>query len=112
MDPNIKAKWVEALRSGEYKQGIGLLRDCDGGFCCLGVLCHVIDPTKWTEEMSESLDYEPILEGYSYDKCESMLPLELAHALELDDYQDILISMNDKQRLPFTDIADYIEKRL
>lgn len=33
-------KWVKALRSGEYKQTNGTLRDQDG-FCCLGVLCEV-----------------------------------------------------------------------
>lgn len=32
-------KWVNALRSGKYKQGMyGRLRDNHGGFCCLGVL--------------------------------------------------------------------------
>jgi len=29
--------WVEALRSGKYKQGQGFLK-CDDSFCCLGVL--------------------------------------------------------------------------
>lgn len=32
-------KWVEALRSGEYKQGKNRLRSNDDEFCCLGVLC-------------------------------------------------------------------------
>lgn len=33
-------KWIEALRSGKYKQGAGKLRvgDC---YCCLGVACEV-----------------------------------------------------------------------
>lgn len=33
-------KWVEALESGEYKQGIGSLRVGDN-YCCLGVACEV-----------------------------------------------------------------------
>lgn len=33
-------KWVQALRSGEYKQGKDALRDNDK-FCCLGVACEV-----------------------------------------------------------------------
>jgi hypothetical protein len=37
---DIKAKWVAALRSGEYKQAKGLLRYSDA-FCCLGVLCDL-----------------------------------------------------------------------
>ncbi len=40
MNQEIKQKWVEALRSGEYKQGKGQLRDKDS-FCCLGVLCDI-----------------------------------------------------------------------
>lgn len=32
--------WLEALESGEYKQGVGLL-SFEGEYCCLGVLCEV-----------------------------------------------------------------------
>lgn len=38
MDPEWKARWVAALRSGEYKQGTETLRTDDDHFCCLGVL--------------------------------------------------------------------------
>ena len=50
MNPLIKAKWVSALRSGEFKQGTMQLRTLDDKYCCLGVLCAlavregVIDP--------------------------------------------------------------------
>lgn len=40
MNPEIKRKWLEALRSGEYNQGSGALRK-NGKFCCLGVLCDL-----------------------------------------------------------------------
>lgn len=40
MNPLIKAKWVAALRSGNYKQGAGFLRQ-GNNFCCLGVLCDL-----------------------------------------------------------------------
>lgn len=40
MNKKIKQKWVAALRSGDYKQGIGRLRLGDK-FCCLGVLCDI-----------------------------------------------------------------------
>jgi hypothetical protein len=46
MNTEIKEKWVVALRSGDYKQGKGRLRQ-DGNYCCLGVLCDVINPGKW-----------------------------------------------------------------
>ncbi len=40
MNQEIKARWVAALRSGEYRQARGMLRDGDA-FCCLGVLCDL-----------------------------------------------------------------------
>ena len=46
-------KWVEALRSGEYKQTQGFLKD-EKGYCCLGVLvkiagdgCRIDDDGDW-----------------------------------------------------------------
>lgn len=41
MNQKIKKKWIEALRSGKYKQGKTLLRSANK-FCCLGVLCDII----------------------------------------------------------------------
>ena len=40
MNQEIKTRWVEALRCGEYKQGRKALRQEDK-FCCLGVLCEL-----------------------------------------------------------------------
>lgn len=44
--PEVKRKWLEALRSGEYKQGRSYLHYQQAGsgeerFCCLGVLCDL-----------------------------------------------------------------------
>jgi hypothetical protein len=41
MNAEVKAKWVTALLSGEYKQGKGWLRSRNEEFCCLGVLCDL-----------------------------------------------------------------------
>jgi hypothetical protein len=49
IDPALKARWVEALRSGNYEQTKRTLRD-GRGFCCLGVLCDLIDSTKWEKD--------------------------------------------------------------
>ena len=44
MPKALKKKWLAALRSGEYKQGQGLLYNPDNeSYCCLGVLCAVTD---------------------------------------------------------------------
>ena len=40
MNEQIKAKWIDALGSGEYPQAIGCLND-GKGFCCLGVLADL-----------------------------------------------------------------------
>lgn len=48
MNPEIKAKWLEDLRSGNFRKGTNKLhkirKDADGNevheFCCLGVLCE------------------------------------------------------------------------
>jgi hypothetical protein len=51
LDPQVKAKWLTALRSRKFKQGKGALlsvnRELDGTYsnpqyCCLGVLAEVI----------------------------------------------------------------------
>lgn len=45
MNPEVKAWWLTALRSGEYEQGIGKLvsvsRLGNKRYCCLGVLCDI-----------------------------------------------------------------------
>lgn len=41
MDPVVKAKWIEALRSGKYKQTKEKLKARGGAMCCLGVLCDI-----------------------------------------------------------------------
>lgn len=38
IDPELKAKWVAALRSGEFKQTESVLFNGSNGYCCLGVL--------------------------------------------------------------------------
>lgn len=37
MNKQVKQRWIEALRSGEYQQTKSCLHN-DQGFCCLGVL--------------------------------------------------------------------------
>lgn len=49
MNADIKRRWIEALRSGEFVQNTdGYLRHIDEegnvSWCGLGVLCHVVDP--------------------------------------------------------------------
>jgi hypothetical protein len=46
-DPEVRQRWLDALRSGKYEQATHVLRTEDDKYCCLGVLCEVIDPEGW-----------------------------------------------------------------
>ena len=50
---DLQERWIEALRSGEYKQGHNALRhqreDEMVEHCCLGVLCDLVRPDDWTQ---------------------------------------------------------------
>lgn len=103
MDANLKAKWIEALRGGKYKQGKEQLRQSDDSFCCLGVLCDIIDPVQWREVSS----------GYRFRGREfaalSFPPPDVSERVGLPRHiQDAVAAMNDEGS-SFAEIADYIE---
>jgi hypothetical protein len=93
-----KAIWLEALRSGKYKQGVGQLRrtKLNGSFeyCCLGVANDVLNlgvrggcATLWSED----------------DKHRLLLERKM---------QVTLWRMNDLEHMSFAAIADYIEANI
>ncbi len=41
LKPQVKQRWLQALRSGKIKQARGKLRKKDNSMCCLGVLCNL-----------------------------------------------------------------------
>jgi hypothetical protein len=112
MDATLKAKWLEALRSGKYAQTSGQLRlgNC---FCCLGVLCDIFNPKGWDTPKNSSYSYEWFYgEGPDESREVGVLP----HAFRISsgissDLQDRLISLND-DGAPFSEIAAYIEANL
>lgn len=103
MDPEWKAKWLEALRSGRYEQGQGYLKNKKNKFCCLGVLCDLVDPTKWAYTYS----------AMSYEESRTWLPYSIKDMTRLVQMlvEDQLASMND-QGISFKEIANYIEENL
>ncbi len=92
-----KTKWIRALRSGEYTQDVGALRTSDG-FCCLGVLCDVIDKTKWVAPKDQ-------LNHYKCVASVGFLPKFIKMPKSL---QKQLAEMND-DGADFTHIADWIK---
>lgn len=97
MDKELKAKWIAALRSGEFKQGREYFERYEK-FCCLGVLCKVSgNPT--------TLEY--------HSNWDAVTPI-----IGNQDVIDMLWRMNDGRDdvnirpHSFSEIADYIESHL
>jgi hypothetical protein len=104
---NLK-KWVEALRSGKYRQTTGRLKKkLPGkhvGYCCLGVACKVL--------------------GVKHDRLGNLLPDEAQemlgtnsrgtipgpHKFRASGYHD-LWELNDHLYMSFKEIADVIEEK-
>lgn len=134
MNKDIKARWIAALRSGEYKQGQEFLRarryervDADNcpiyeeRFCCLGVLCDLyIKEVDVPEEFVKG--YQVGSPYYTYDGHSGVLPDAVQEWAELDSdvgefrinddgfskFQQ-LTKLNDKGKT-FEEIADVIEE--
>ena len=116
MNPQIRAQWCAALRSGNYQQGSGKL--CRSGRrCCLGVLADLAEkagaigsitrhPHGWTE----------------YDGCSDWLPDSIMEWAGLADHNPrvtasfgvaseklTLAVINDEYGKSFAEIADLID---
>jgi hypothetical protein len=108
MNAEIKTKWVNALRSGKYKQGKNVLRDDENDcFCSLGVLCDIVMPEGWNKYSDTGLQNGMHLGSRTYPET------EILQEAGLNDYQcKYLTNMNDLDNRTFVEIADYIEKNL
>lgn len=102
MKADLKAKWIEALRSGEYEQASGQLR-LDGAYCCLGVLCEVAGIP-----INESGDGVGNGFRYDYDPIYYLVGGRDA-SIECSLRNDGGASM---KRHSFAELADYIEANI
>ena len=115
MNQELKAKWLEALRSGNYQQGKGSLKvvlpDGPPVFCCLGVLADVMGKT-WTS--SNYGGSEQVLIDTDGGRFTKYLPnsVESDAGLPMSTTQKHLAMMNDAEGKTFDQIADYIEANL
>ncbi len=105
MDKQVKIKWLEALRSKNYKQGVGGLR-CKDQFCCLGVLYDTLG-YKW-----KKIEMGSYAVKTTYGLESRYLETELREELGISDSEEcVLVAMNDK-KISFDGIADHIEDNL
>lgn len=97
LKPEVKQKWLEALRSNQYPQGKEALRkteimssdsvdmklpiDC---FCCLGVLCDISSVGKWTKINNESYCYDA-----AEDRGDDFPPIGVVNLVLNTEAQDI-----------------------
>lgn len=127
----VKVKdWTAALRSGNYTQGRYRLRSGTENpeYCCLGVLCDLIDPNGWS---NDDLKYdllpgeyvwlapEELIKQRSYNTSSlyrvpgALLVQNKIDQIELSFLNDgnRFIDPDVKKPATFNDIADFIDKK-
>lgn len=122
MNKRIKKSWIEALRSGKYKQGRGLLRaessvlnEADDTYCCLGVLFDLnlkLDDDGWLKD-DDTTDYFSVMH-YSDDEWptdgfynEGELSRKFLTAVGMEKpEEEALICLNDGTRMGAGDSLD------
>lgn len=130
MNPEIKEKWLTALRSGDYVQGRQYLQTAQGTFCCLGVLCDIAvkegviptpdlraeTPRGWT--YGGALDYSDTALPDTVRMWAGLRDNSPVIRLDAEDREEAivgsffsLVEENDAGR-SFYSIADVIEKYL
>lgn len=97
MDPEIKRLWVEALRSGKYRQHTRFLADmAQTKFCCLGVLNYKVDRKE---------DPETIFTHGAFEEA-------FLTVFGIPEDQSLALARMNDSGSTFAEIADYIERTL
>lgn len=96
MNKELKQKWLEALRSGKYKQGFMADRTWEDHYDVVAVLMDIYDPTAW----------ERWLTSYRYNKVDEV------HALIDSKLLNTLTIKSWGNRMKFDKLADWIEKKI
>jgi hypothetical protein len=114
MQPNKEniRKWVDALRSGKFVQGKGVLHRKSGEMCCLGIACYLAAQ----EGIVSTDEYENHVAGacITYDAYPFDLPESVRAWLGVESSNPNLqgcnaSGWNDDRDKTFAQIADLIE---
>ena len=104
----IKQKWLEELRSGNHKQGVGTLKsvEADGSlaYCCLGVLQEKVLRDVIKPVVRSKYDDDWLPEG------DQQIYNDLRIGILGDFLMNKCIAMNDRGT-DFKDIADWLEEK-
>jgi hypothetical protein len=98
--------WLAALRSGQYRQCTGRLRDEDGNYCCLGVCTRVAMNAGVT---SEGLDDKMLGWAGLPESVREWVGLQGQMGVSVNGSQPSLTALNDNHRFTFPQIADHLE---
>lgn len=124
MKEEIKKRWVEALRSGEFKQGTGALYNPDTGeHCVLGILCELAvqdgvvqrhdhehgGPSVYGNLGGDDSDVVVPPEVIEWAGLDSCIPLVEYFDEEYGNTYEAVAEMNDRG-LSFKYIAELIEE--
>lgn len=116
----LKAKWLAALRSGDYKQGKNYLHNsAKDTFCCLGVLCEVAGiPRRDAKLFGDPVDDYNFAGKFSAGTVYSVPGKFEMKNSETGDWpipepdRDTLIDLNDNKNWDFQAIANWIEANI
>jgi hypothetical protein len=108
MNQEIKQRWIEALRSGNYQQGKNSLFHC-GKFCCLGVLTDLYIKERGLQWQQDSADL------WSFETEGEVLPRSVQKWAGIDVFNPTIsgnraTDHNDNYHLSFNEIAALIEE--
>ena len=106
MNERIKAEWIKALTSGEYKQTSGALRD-KNGFCCLGVFMDACYGYEWI--------WYPGEESYGFRRNKDYKGKDyntLCELMEITDSQRVFLVESNERGDSFDKIAEWISNNL
>lgn len=126
MREDIKERWVDALESGQYKQGYGSLNK-EGKLCCLGVLCEIavqdgVVTGRNTTIPSKSIGYVSTSENRPPNWVDHDILPEAVRVwadlkernpnVSFDGQKTVISEINDTYRLTFPEIANLIKDQL
>jgi hypothetical protein len=107
IDPEFKARWVEALKSGAYTQCYSVLRE-GNRFCAIGVACDLMDPNGWDPGAGETDEELRPWRGES-----SLMEKTAAAEIGLTEHEQAdVVNLNDQDTMTFPEIAQWIEAKL
>lgn len=109
MKPDVKQAWLTALRSGDYQQGQGYLRQGDQ-YCCLGVLCDLYGKAvgpEWEED--HRYDAQQV---HSMHCVDTTLPIQVQRWADLMSPNPLDLAALNDDGSTFEELANIIERDL